>query len=62
MIDIDPEAQLVVEETGGAVPLAEGLTVGRGDGCTLRLPDTAVSKLHARVVRSGLSVLVSCQS
>jgi hypothetical protein len=39
---------------GGTFPLADELTVGRGAGCAVSLPDdTFVSQLHARVFRKG---------
>jgi two-component system cell cycle response regulator len=36
----------------------EGATVGRGSDCTLRCEDDALSRMHARVVRSGTEVVL----
>jgi pSer/pThr/pTyr-binding forkhead associated (FHA) protein len=49
-----PSHLKVAGKDGRTFPLADELTVGRGAGCAVSLPeDTFVSQLHARVFRKG---------
>jgi hypothetical protein len=49
-----PTQLKVSGKDGRTFPLADELTVGRGAGCAVSLPDdTFVSQLHARVFRKG---------
>ncbi|HET9248979.1 MAG TPA: FHA domain-containing protein [Actinomycetota bacterium] len=45
--------QVVVHDAGGGKPatvkLREAAEIGRGDGCAIRLQDTYVSQVHARL-------------
>jgi predicted component of type VI protein secretion system len=51
--------QLRVEETGQTFPLrGEVVTVGRGPGVDVALPDPSVSRLHAELVHRGGHVYV----
>jgi hypothetical protein len=51
---------LRVEDTGEIIALAdEVMTVGRGQGCGIRLDDPSVSRLHAELVRRGPYVYVT---
>jgi hypothetical protein len=51
---------LRVEDTGDVISLAhEVTTVGRGEGCDIRLDDPSVSRLHAELVRRGPYVYVT---
>jgi pSer/pThr/pTyr-binding forkhead associated (FHA) protein len=58
----EPIGQLVVvkppEQAGVGYSLADELTVGRAPGCQVRLDDTFVSQLHARVFRREGKYLV----
>ena len=48
-----------VEHEGELYPLGEELTVGRGGGCGIVLPDDSyVSTVHARLFRRGSDVFV----
>ena len=48
-----PPTQVVVHDAGGdkatTVRLAGPTDIGRGDGCAIRLQDTYVSQMHARL-------------
>ena len=48
-----PPTQVVVHDPGGAKPittkLRDSAEIGRGDGCAIRLQDTYVSQVHARL-------------
>lgn len=48
-----PPTQVVVHDPGGAKPittkLLDSAEIGRGDGCAIRLQDTYVSQVHARL-------------
>jgi hypothetical protein len=51
---------LRIEDTGDVISLAhEVTTVGRGEGCDIRLDDPSVSRLHAELVRRGRYVYVT---
>ena len=51
---------LRIEDTGDVISLAQEVTtVGRGDGCDVRLDDSSVSRLHAELVRRGPYVYVT---
>ena len=51
---------LRIEDTGDVISLAQEVTtVGRGDGCDIRLDDPSVSRLHAELVRRGPYVYVT---
>ena len=58
----EPLGQLVVitppEQAGVGYSLADELTVGRAPGCQVRLDDTFVSQLHARVFKREGKYLV----
>lgn len=48
---------------GATAPLADGVTLGRGQEASCRIDDPAVSRLHARVERQGAAeVLVDLGS
>jgi FHA domain len=53
-----PPTQVVVHDAGGDKPTSVRLSgpteIGRGDGCAIRLQDTYVSQMHARLAdRNG---------
>jgi hypothetical protein len=51
---------LRIEDTGDVISLADEVTtVGRGEGCDIRLDDPSVSRLHAELVRRGRYVYVT---
>jgi FHA domain-containing protein len=51
---------LRIEDTGDVISLAhEVTTVGRGEGCDIRLDDPSVSRLHAELVRRGRYIYVT---
>jgi hypothetical protein len=51
---------LRIEDTGDIIALErEVTTVGRGQGCDIRLDDPSVSRLHAELVRRGPYVYVT---
>ena len=58
----EPIGQLIVvkppEQAGVGYELTDELTVGRAQGCQVRLDDTFVSQLHARVFRREGKYLV----
>jgi putative peptide zinc metalloprotease protein len=52
------EPLVLVLPGGERFPLHDAMTIGRGDGATLRLDDRTVSRLHARIAAgpSGLAI------
>jgi pSer/pThr/pTyr-binding forkhead associated (FHA) protein len=55
------EAILVIregEEAGREIPLSAALTIGRGDDVDLKLPDTGISRTHARITPEGVSAVI----
>jgi predicted component of type VI protein secretion system len=54
-----PAADALVAADGRLLPLADGLTIGRGPDAAVQLPDAAVSRLHAIVRRQGERWLIS---
>jgi pSer/pThr/pTyr-binding forkhead associated (FHA) protein len=50
-------------KVGDEIPISGGVTIGRGQGCTLSLHDAEMSSKHAEVkVEAGVSVLVDLGS
>lgn len=54
-----PATDALVTADGRAIPLVDGLTIGRGKEATVQLLDAAVSRLHATVRRQGMRWLIS---
>ena len=54
------EAWLVDERWFKAYPLFEETTIGRGSKCTIIVRDPAVSRVHAKVTRSGSAYTLEC--
>jgi hypothetical protein len=46
------------EEAGREIPLNAAITIGRGDDADLRLPDTGISRTHARITPEGVSAVI----
>ncbi len=55
---MSPDPSLVVLSSGQRIPLREGLTLGRGTDCDIRLEDGSVSSRHAAFRRIGAGWIV----
>jgi len=53
VVDVPDRPAILVTPDGGAVPLRDGLRIGRADGNDLVLRDGRVSRSHARIAEAG---------